>query len=277
MILNYEVAKVNIRIETDFDVLQSQASPLFLTDSESFDVKIDIHLGDANIKGKKVFSGEFSDVIETEDGEYVTVYYGSDNKTQNFILRKSDNGYSCILNSQCPQTGRDMYCFWGYINLPSIFIERKKLLLHCSYIIYNGKAILFCGKSGIGKSTQAELWKKYAGAEIINGDKAVVYSENGTLYASSLPIAGSSGICSNKTAEVAAIVLLEQSDGNEVMKTTYANGVVSLLSNCLFDVWKEYEINKAIDICSEVCSAANVIRYRCTPDKSAVDCLKVVI
>ena len=48
------------------------------------------------------------------------------------------------------------------------------LLLHASLIDYGGSGILFVGNSGVGKTTQAELWQQHLGAEILNGDKALV-------------------------------------------------------------------------------------------------------
>ena len=60
--------------------------------------------------------------------------------------------------------------------------------------------ILFSGPSGIGKSTQAALWQRYAGAEIVNGDRALVRPDTGTV--SGVFYAGTSGISRNVTASL---------------------------------------------------------------------------
>ena len=39
---------------------------------------------------------------------------------------------------------------------------------------YKGKAIAFSGPSGVGKSTQAEIWKQCFQADILNGDRALL-------------------------------------------------------------------------------------------------------
>ena len=47
------------------------------------------------------------------------------------------------------------------VDLFDILAERGMLVLHSSYVLRaEGDAILFSGASGIGKSTQAELWRE---------------------------------------------------------------------------------------------------------------------
>lgn len=53
-------------------------------------------------------------------------------------------------------------------------LQKDSFILHSAYIRHRGRAILFSAPSGTGKSTQASLWAQYAGAEIINGDRALL-------------------------------------------------------------------------------------------------------
>lgn len=56
-----------------------------------------------------------------------------------------------------------------------IFADVGMLVLHSAYIVTRGgEGILFSGPSGIGKSTQAALWERFAGARTVNGDRALV-------------------------------------------------------------------------------------------------------
>lgn len=274
MVVEYEIAKLKIRFITDFDIFQNGFSPLFVSSFEKSDVDINIALGDINVDDVPLYSDEFVEVLKNKD-KYTVIYFTVDKGKKNNYF--SVCGNNCILSRDCNDPLKDMFHFWGRIDLPHILISHRRLMLHCSYIISNGKAILFCGKSGIGKSTQAELWKNFAGAEIINGDKAVVYSENGKLYAASLPIAGTSNICSNKTAEVKAIVILSQNTKNEAEEVSTSEKISLLASNCLFDVWRDGEIIDVIELCSEFFQLAEVIKYGCLPDNSAVEELKKVI
>lgn len=80
------------------------------------------------------------------------------------------------------------------------------LILHSAYVVTpQGQGLLFSGPSGAGKSTQAELWRQYAGAQVINGDRSLVRPGDGTVHG--ILYSGTSGICRNVSAPLRAIVL----------------------------------------------------------------------
>ena len=87
------------------------------------------------------------------------------------------------------------------------------LILHSAYIVtQEGEGILFSGPSGAGKSTQAELWRQYAGAQVINGDRSLIRPADGTAHG--ILYSGTSGICRNVSAPLRAIVLPVQAAEN---------------------------------------------------------------
>ncbi len=66
------------------------------------------------------------------------------------------------------------------------------LLFHSSTIVKEGKAYLFLGKSGTGKSTHSGLWLKHTrGTRLLNDDNPVVYvTPEGTPMVSGSPWSG---------------------------------------------------------------------------------------
>ena len=64
--------------------------------------------------------------------------------------------------------------FLGPLALEKHVLNHGGIVLHCSYIKYKEKAILFSAPSGTGKSTQASLWEQHRGAKTINGDRALL-------------------------------------------------------------------------------------------------------
>lgn len=96
-----------------------------------------------------------------------------------------------------------------------ILADAGMLVLHSAYIVTRqGEGILFSGPSGIGKSTQAALWQRYGAAQTVNGDRALVRPDTGTV--SGVMYAGTSGICRNVTAPLRAVVLLHQAPESRV-------------------------------------------------------------
>lgn len=101
--------------------------------------------------------------------------------------------------------------------------EQNGCIFHCSFIRWNGKAVLFTAPSQTGKSTQAELWHLHRDARIINGDRAAVGLVNGVPMAQAIPFAGSSQYCVNRSVPLKAIVCLGQAKENRIMPLTGAS------------------------------------------------------
>ena len=97
-------------------------------------------------------------------------------------------------------------------------LQKDSFILHSAYIRHRGRAILFSAPSGTGKSTQASLWAQYAGAEIINGDRALLQKVQDCWMARGWPVCGTSGICQNADARLSAVVLLRQAKKNAVRR-----------------------------------------------------------
>ena len=91
---------------------------------------------------------------------------------------------------------------------------RNGLMLHSSLVDFDGKGIMFVGLSGIGKTTQAELWMKYRDAVIINGDMALIREEEAGFTGYGCPWHGSSPYCENRQVPLCGIIVLEQAKEN---------------------------------------------------------------
>lgn len=160
------------------------------------------------------------------------------------------------------------------VNIEQILNKFNAFILHSSVIKWRDKGILFSAPSGTGKSTQADLWEKYEGAEIINGDKAGIRKMNGKWTVYGLPIAGTSGIYKNKKAEISHIIVLKQGKENKLTKLSPREAFIKLYSETIVHTWdKEFQEN-IINMITDVVKSVQIYQYECLPDKSAVDFLK---
>ena len=160
------------------------------------------------------------------------------------------------------------------MNLPRLLLSRHAVVLHASFLAVDGQAILFTAKKRMGKSTQASLWAQYAGAQIINGDRAMIERRADGFYACGLPYAGTSKICRKGAYPIRAVVILSQSGENEVRPAAQGESLRALLEGCTVDATNEMQLRHFLGIAEEIASSVPFYSLRCLPEKSAVDCLK---
>ncbi len=144
-------------------------------------------------------------------------------------------------------------------------------VLHSSYITFDGRAILFCGESGVGKSTQARLWEKYKGAFVVNGDRVLIDTKD--MSANGICYSGTSGICHNVTSPVAAVVILGQSPKNFIRRAGATEAFKTLLCQSAYYPHDAKSVSVATETAAKIASSVAVYKFDCTPDESAVSVL----
>lgn len=99
-------------------------------------------------------------------------------------------------------------------------LYRDGFYLHSSAVELDGKAYLFSGNSGVGKSTHTRLWQQVFGeaAQVFNDDKPALRCLDGTWYAYGTPWCGKDGINQNKKVPVAGICFLKQAKENRIRR-----------------------------------------------------------
>ncbi|MBQ8830092.1 MAG: hypothetical protein IJ017_00650 [Oscillospiraceae bacterium] len=164
--------------------------------------------------------------------------------------------------------------FFSIISFHRQMLLRGGCVFHASYIDIGDKAVLFTAPSNTGKSTQADLWCRFADAEVINGDRVLLKQKNGVWCAYGYPSCGTSGICQNRTLPVAAIVVLEQGQENKIVQLTAAQKIRALVSATEVYLWDQTEIDKAFEIAGNIIADVPVIKLSCRPDEDAVRVLQ---
>ena len=167
---------------------------------------------------------------------------------------------------------RDKY-LWTGAALNQLLLHQRTLFFHASYITCRGRGILFTAPSQTGKSTQAELWRKYRGAQVVNGDKAAVSLREGPEI-HSIPFSGTSGICHNVSAPLAAVVVLSQAPRNTVRRMGPIEAVSAVCPNVFADQTVPEEWAMALNLMLDLAASVPVYALACTPDEGAVIALE---
>lgn len=161
-----------------------------------------------------------------------------------------------------------------HIGMETLFLKKDCLLLHAALIRWRGQGILFSAPSGTGKSTQAGLWKKYEGADILNGDRAAVRKVGGRWTAYGLPYAGSSGIYRNESAPVATVVILSQGQENRIRRLEPLEIIRYLYPETTVHFWETAFVERTLTLLTKLAGEMTCFFLECRPDREAVDVLK---
>ncbi len=156
------------------------------------------------------------------------------------------------------------------VKAPLLFPEKSAFLLHAAYIVHEGKAILFTAPSGTGKSTQAEFWRTWNGAEIINGDRALISRRDGVFHAHGIYASGTSGICKNVSAPIGAVILLEQGARNEIRQIRGRELFSRILEQCSYDTGSDAHRRILSGMIAELIGAVPTVCYACRHHPDAV-------
>lgn len=147
-------------------------------------------------------------------------------------------------------------------------------LLHSAYVDWEGRGILFTAPSGTGKSTQAALWEKHRGAEVVNGDRAAVRMNGGIPMAYGVPFSGTSGISKARELPLAAVVYLSQSKENSLQQLGGYRAFRAVWEGCSINTWDKTTVEKISRTVEEIVDRVPVYHLACRPDEAAVELLE---
>lgn len=149
----------------------------------------------------------------------------------------------------------------------------RTLLMHSSVVENNGKAYMFLGASGQGKSTHSDLWVKHIeGSTLINDDNPVLrIDKSGTPIIYGTPWSGKRPIYKNVQYPIGGMAAIEQEKENKIRKEPIPNafGIMLCSSSTLkFDKRVHMEICSTI---TKVLEHTAIYTLSCRPDKEAAE------
>lgn len=165
------------------------------------------------------------------------------------------------------------FCFDNAAMLLYAFTTAKlrTLEMHAAAVVHQGKAVLFLGHSGTGKSTHARQWlAQYHDAWLLNDDNPILRIENnGQLYVYGSPWSGKAPCYRNTMMPVAAIVQLQQASQNRLEKMSNAEAYAHMLSSCSGLKIEKKMMDGLHPTISDVVLRTPMYKLECLPDKQA--------
>lgn len=148
----------------------------------------------------------------------------------------------------------------------------KTLKIHASVIEKGGKALVFLGKSGTGKSTHSKLWQKFIpGCTLLNDDEPIIrIMSDGTIKVFGAPWSGSTPCYRNASAEVSAFVHLHQSAKNRLTKLNGVESFTSLLQSTAIMRSDSNNRTMIISMINDIIESTPIYKLDNRPDREAV-------
>ena len=271
MIQYYKIAGIVIKVVSEgINLIEELEYQRFKTTCQNENYTVDFRVVKELELGLGNITYQDEQNIIYDDGKYRYV-------NNRFLIKKISDNYYNVFIKKCDNevSNREMFNAMGF---DVLLAKERKLILHASFIVYRNKAILFRAPSGTGKSTQADLWKKYVSSvEIINGDRAIIGIEDGDVKAYGLPFCGTSKITINQNFNLNTIVILRQGKINKLIELSAKDSYKYLYSQINWIGWdKKLQIN-ILDLLEKVVSSIKIYYFECLPEQSAVEMLKTMI
>lgn len=160
------------------------------------------------------------------------------------------------------------------LSLYSYLVNIRTLLLHSSLVDCHGNGIMFFGPSGIGKTTQAELWHQFADADILNGDLVFVREQADGFYGYGSPWHGSSPYYKNAKVKLTALVVLGQATENFLCRLTDFDLMKGMMDQVFLPHWYPDAVDACLDTLHGLLTQVPTYRLYCLPDEDAVRMLQ---
>lgn len=274
MKINLRIGGNHFRIDSDTEILiEDSLLPFLCEDAEDDAISIQVVRG---MQDAPVPSGPKS-------GEDLLLEYFVEEE-RIFCLSKGSIGHYLSV-AVCSPDYSHIVCYLDEKHAPylcrvssllrlipirTILQERETLFFHASQIAAEGKGILFMGPSGIGKTTQAKLWRTFRSARIICNDRTLI--REGQTYG--YPVDGSEPVISGETFPLGALVVLEQAPENKIRQLKPREALMRLMIQLVYDRWNHDAVSMATQQILDLVQQYPVYLLGCTPTEDAVNCLE---
>lgn len=209
------------------------------------------------------------------NGGYMRSFFNAPSDLTPYAIAKYDFAHGIVTvdylkkGERCVSEFRNSFFHIGF---EAMLIRKNRLCLHASCVDTDSGGLLFSGVSGIGKSTQANLWCEYRNARQINGDRPILQIEQ-NCRAWGSPYAGSSRCYVNASTGVSAILMLEKSPKCELRRLSVNEAFRAVWQGLTMYSYDRSFVEEAYRLTALLISDVPVYHFACTPDKSAVDFL----
>ncbi len=203
------------------------------------------------------------------DKDYVLHIAGPDGGELLFVYDRESNRAQCNVSRDVPDMSAVRFGLWFMTALATVGHDVTPV--HSSAIVCNGRAVLFLGESGTGKSTHTRLWRENIdGAALLNDDSPFIGFVDGRATAFGAPWSGKTPCYKQEQYPIAAIVRLSQAPHNAIRPLRSVHAIGALLPSLTPAFGYDDELqDRMLATLSNIISQVPVYHLECLPDAAA--------
>ena len=271
------IGSLVIRLEGVDEAFSEQFHPFYCDARDTVDQTIVVHPFSPfrHINGMLLLRSGGLTVIDA-GGEYALLFPLKTHVEEAHLSKDASRTY---FYCHPPYTDAFREELFHAIRFSFLYLAQKHHMaaLHSASFLYQGKAWLFSGPSGTGKSTHTNLWKEMLQVPLLNGDVNLLALKDGQPVIHGLPWCGTSGICDPGTYPLGGIILLKQSEGDWVETLSPDDQRLLVLQRLISPSWTSQMLDCNLNLVEALAPQIYIARLHCTKEFSAVTAMKAGI
>ena len=146
-----------------------------------------------------------------------------------------------------------------------------RIPIHGSCIVNDGKAYLFLGESGTGKSTHTRLWREYIpGSVLLNDDSPIVAAEPDGVWIYGSPWSGKTPCYKQERYPLAGCVRLSQAPFNQMHPLNVIEAYAAIHPSCPPEFAYDDALYEGISASlNQILAQVPIYHLQCLPDEAA--------
>ena len=144
------------------------------------------------------------------------------------------------------------------------------MMLHASAVELGGRAYLFSGPCGMGKSTHTRLWQEeYPDSRIFNDDKPALRRIDGRWYAYGTPWSGKNHLNINIKVPLGGICFLKRGSENSICRLSPPEAAKRLIHQTMRVFNKESDLDLMLGCVERIAAEIPIYELHALPEPSA--------
>jgi hypothetical protein len=150
--------------------------------------------------------------------------------------------------------------------------------VHACGVVWRSGTLLFCGRSGAGKSTMARLWRRHTrGALVLSDDRVVLRPRGSAVRAWGTPWHGDGGFAAADSGPLGALFFLRHARRTRLHAVAPPEAAARLLAQSFPPPWDPVAMARALETCSMVTTSVPSFELAFRPDRSAVQLVRDLV